>query len=113
MDAVIKEKLVSGDVYAMGISLGGCVAMLYGQSDPRCKGVLAVVPVDGLRGIVERTHWGAESNEEKIASLAAESNIDPVEAIPSEKGKQAKIPLILVTAWFDMIVPSEQTARIY
>ena len=113
VDQLVKEKLISDEIYAMGISLGGCVAMLYSQSDPRCKGVLAVVPVDGIRGIVERTHFGPEPVEEKIVSLAAESGVDPVKATPSEMGKQATIPLIMVTAWFDIVVPSEQTDRIY
>lgn len=48
VDALIDEELIAPRIYALGGSLGGCVAVQYAAIDTRCEGVMALAPPTGI-----------------------------------------------------------------
>lgn len=115
MDALIAEGLVSPRIYAMGASLGGCVAIQYAAVDPRCRGVLALAPPSGLRGVVEAM-WplatkkyidDAVRREEKKGGYKA-SDASAVRA-----AAKLQCPLILVRGHLDLVIPYKHLKQIY
>lgn len=115
VDACVARGFTSDEIYAFGASLGGCVALLYAVDDPRCRGVVAVVPVDGLRGFIDQANPLADARARTflMQEQARMHGYAAAEADPTAAGARAKIPLRLIWGQFDTIVPSEQTSRIF
>ena len=115
MSRLIDDGLATDNIYVMGASYGGSTALLYAIYDLRCSGVIAVAPPDGSRGAKEISFpfRSDEYIDKKVNDDAFRLNFTPLEASPSQKAAMAKIPLIMVRAKLDMVVPSKQVKRIY
>lgn len=114
VDALIKENLVGPEVFVMGTSLGGCVAVQYAAIDPRCRGVIAVAPPTGLKGFVElSTLGGPGAKEQRLAHYAQEGGFNPDDADAIAAARQCTAPLLMVYGTFDTTVPYRQVRQIY
>jgi pimeloyl-ACP methyl ester carboxylesterase len=115
MDALRQEGLASDEIYAFGASLGGCTALLYAVDDPHCRGVVAVAPVDGVRGFIAQSSPFADeaARKRKVVEHGEQHGYDPADADPTAAGKGATIPLRLIWGLMDSTVPHEQTGRIF
>ena len=115
MDALVAEGLVTPRIYAMGASLGGCVAIQYAAVDPRCRGVLALAPPSGLRGVVERV-WPLATEELIDAAAEREAKKGGYTAADASAVRAAaklRCPLILVRGYLDVVIPYKQLEQIY
>ena len=115
IDALVGEKLIRPRVYAMGASLGACVAVQYAAVEPACRGVLALAPPTGVRGYV-RCAWPLGTDEFIDARVRAESErggYDSGEASAVEAAKKLKCPLIVVHGRLDTTVPYEQSKAVF
>lgn len=115
MDQLRAEGLASEEIYAFGASLGGCTALLYAVDDPHCRGVVAVAPVDGVRGfIAQSSPLSSEADRaKKVVEHGERHGYDPAAADPTAAGASAEIPLRLIWGLMDSTVPHEQTGRIF
>ncbi|MCD4825477.1 MAG: alpha/beta fold hydrolase [Phycisphaerae bacterium] len=116
VNLLIREKQITPDIYVMGASLGGCVAVQYAAVDPRCKGVLALVPPTGVRGVVRRkwplgTRPFIKSEIQRECRQGGYRSPDDADAVLA--AKKLRCPIILVSAKLDMTVPASQVEEIY
>ena len=115
VETLIAERLISPRLYAMGASLGGCVAVQYAAYDSRCHGVLALAAPTGVNGVARRMYplategWLART----IVSAGQIADFDPADASAVEAVGKLKCPLILVHGRLDIIVPYSHSERIY
>ncbi|HHH75702.1 MAG TPA: alpha/beta fold hydrolase, partial [Phycisphaerae bacterium] len=115
VDAMIAEKLIEPDVYVLGASLGGCVAVQYAAIDSRCKGVLAIAPAMGVESVARTMFPLAPSGwlTKTIAVAGEIADFDPADASALDAASELKCPLILVHGPLDVIVPHSHGERIY
>ena len=115
LDAVITEDMLSRDVYVVGASLGGCVAIQYAAVDPRCKGVLALAPPTGVEGVARRMSPFSSQSQLDDTLIRAETmaSFDRDQASAVKAAEKLKCPLILVHGLFDMVVPVRHSEKIY
>ena len=115
VDALLSEKLIEPRIYAMGASLGGCVAVQYAAIDSRCKGVLALSPPTGVNDVARMLYplatkgWLART----IVCAGEIAAVDPADASAEAAAGKLKCPLILVHGRLDIIVPHSHSERIY
>jgi len=115
VDALIAEKLIEPRIYAMGASLGGCVAIQYAAVDSRCKGVLALAPPTGAKGAARLIFplatkgWLART----IVFAGEIADFDPDDASAVDAAGDLRCPLILVHGRLDFTVPHSHSERIY
>jgi len=115
VDELVGEKAVHADVYAVGASMGGAVAIQYAAIDPRCKGVLAIAPPAGARQIGRRILLMlSEDDYEAALKRAGEiAGFDPADADTVAAAGQLKCPLLLVHGLLDWAVPYEHSEEIF
>lgn len=116
VDTLVQQKLISPRVFAMGASLGGCVAIQYAAVDSRCEGVLALAPPTGLRGYIEASTWPLGTKrwiEDKIQRLAEQGGYEPDDASAVIAAGKLKCPVIFVHGRLDTTVPFSQVAEIH
>lgn len=115
VDALVSEKLIAPRLYAMGASLGGCVAVQYAAFDPRCQGVLALAAPTGVNDVARMLYPLATKGwlEGTIACAGKMADFDPADASAVEAAGKLKCPLILVHGRLDIIVPYSHSERIY
>ena len=109
------EGQIGSDIFVLGASLGAATSLNYAATHPSCRGVLAIAPVDGLRGATKQIHpLSSEDEREDLARRDARKyGFDLDRTTPSIVGRTATCPMILVVAKQDLIVPAEQTDAIY
>jgi len=113
--ALIDEGLISPRIYALGGSLGGCVAVQYAAIDPRCEGVMALAPPTGRRGAA-KLMWPVsttEAIESAVSRAGAIARFDPENASAVNAAARLKCPLILVHGRWDFVVPYDHSRKIY
>lgn len=115
MDSLISENMVSGQVYVLGASLGGCVAIQYAAADPRCRGVLAIAPPTGARAIAKIVTPLSTAGDRDLTlqRAGAQAGYDPDEASAVKAAGKLKCPIMLVHGRLDMIVPFRHSEEIY
>ena len=115
VDTLIGEKLIAPRVYAMGASLGGCVAIQYAAFDTRCKGVLAMASPTGVNDVARRMYPLATKGwmERMIVCAGEIADFDTTDASAVDAAGKLKCPLILVHGRLDIIVPFNHSERIY
>lgn len=116
VDTLVEQKLISPRVFAMGTSLGGCVAIQYAAVDSRCEGVLALAPPTGLRGYIEASTWCLATKAWKEISVrrhAEEGGYDPDDASAVNAARKLKCPVIFVHGRLDTTVPFSQVEEIH
>jgi alpha-beta hydrolase superfamily lysophospholipase len=96
VDKLLAEEIIEPKLYAMGASLGGCVAIQYAAFDTRCQGVLALAPPTGVNGVA--------------GELAG---FDATDASAIDAAGKLKCPLILAHGRLDIIVPHNHSEQIY
>lgn len=115
IDCLLEDNLVSSEVYAMGASLGGCVAVQYAAVDPRCRGVLALAPPTGVEGYIRCT-WPLATDEFIRAAIAREcqeGGYRPEDASAVAAARQLRCPLIVVHGRLDVTVPVRQGEEVH
>jgi len=115
VDALVDEGLIAPRIYALGASLGGCVAIQYAAIDPRCEGVMALAPPTGIRGAAKL--MSPFSTEESVNSAVSRAGtmagFDPENASAVSAAARLKCPLMLVHGRWDLVVPHQQSQKIY
>ena len=115
VSALVEEGLVAPRIFALGGSLGGCVAIQYAAIDPRCEGAMALAPPTDIRGGVRL--MGPFSTEAAVESAVARAGtiagFDPDNASAVAAARKLKCPLILVHGAWDVVVPREHCRKIY
>jgi pimeloyl-ACP methyl ester carboxylesterase len=114
MDRLLTGRSVHEPVYALGASLGGCVAIQYAAIDPRCRGVLAIAPPTGIAGAARLMFdWSKPDYVAQVVRRAGElEGFDPNEASAVEAARKLTCPLILVHGTEDWVVPLEHSREI-
>lgn len=115
VDALLKEKLVSGPIFVWGVSMGGATSILYGALDPRCEGVFAVAPYRDGREI---THSIAPfSNDEDFRAAWRRAGqiagFDPAETDVLAAAGKLQCPVVIVHGMLDTLVPYENGKSLY
>ena len=115
MDELLTAHLVHPPVYAFGVSLGAAVAIQYGASDPRCKGVCAVAPFKDLRSIARNyvPLMGEEKFEAVLVRAGEIAGFDPAAASTIAAARMLDRPMLVVHGQADAIVPFEQGKAVY
>ncbi|MBL7219357.1 MAG: alpha/beta fold hydrolase [Phycisphaerae bacterium] len=115
VDAMIAEKLIEPRVYAMGASLGGCVAIQYAAVDSRCEGVLSLSPPTGVKGAARLIFPLATKGwlDRTIVHAGEIADFDPADASALDAAADLKCPIILAHGRLDFIVPHSHSDRIY
>ncbi len=113
--ALIEEGLVAPRIFALGGSLGGCVAIQYAAVDPRCEGVMALAPPTGIRGGVRLMgpFSTKEATESAVGRAGAIAGFDPDNASAVIAAGRLKCPLIIVHGSWDVVVPRRHCQEIY
>ncbi len=115
VDALIDEQLIAPRIYALGGSVGGCVAVQYAAIDTRCKGVMALAAPTGIRGgakMLSRFST-AEALNSAVSRAGAIAGFDPENASAVSAAARLKCPLILVHGRLDVVVPYQHSQKIY
>jgi len=115
VDSLIAEGLVGPRIYAMGASLGGCVALQYAAIEPRCAGVLAIASPTGVKDVSRMLFPLATKGwlDETIMHAGEIAGFDPSDASAIDAAGKLKCPLVLVHGRLDIIVPHSHSERIY
>ena len=121
MDALAKDKLVSGPFYVFGDGLGGAVALHYAAIDPRVKGVMVIAPYKDIRSIAQRFLYPLDPMEltckthldETIEAAGQLGQFEPAEASSVAAASKLKAPLLVVAPVLDLSVPLEHIEAIY
>jgi len=115
MDTLVNEDVVGTPIYALGVSMGGCVAVQYAAIDERCKGVLAVAPPAGIEEIARHMYplLGEKDLGEAVALAGEIGSFDPAEASAVDAARKLRCPLIVVHGKLDLVVPFEHSRAIY
>jgi len=119
MDELIAAGTVRPPVYAMGMSLGGAVAIQYAAIEPRCRGVMALAPCKDARTICRRLllataplMWPGQYT--KVLARAGEiGGFDPADASAVDAAARLTCPLLLAHGSRDWTVPPSHSRAIY
>jgi pimeloyl-ACP methyl ester carboxylesterase len=115
MDAMIRDYGLSEEIYVVGLSMGGGIAVQYAALDPRVQGCLAIAPVADIQSVAARMFplTGSEKLTETIAQAGRTAGFDPSEASAVQAARRLHCPLIIVHGRADMTVPIAQGRAIY
>ena len=115
VDAAITEDMLSQDVYVVGASIGGCVAIQYAAVDPRCKGVIALAPPTGAEGAARlMSPFSSPSQlDDTLTRAEAMAGFNRDQASAVKAAEKLKCPLILVHGLLDVVVPMRHSEKIY
>ena len=119
VSALIGEGLIDPKIYACGKNLGGTTAILYGAADPRCRGVVAIVPykdMDSIGRLMIRFHAVGlkESDYQVILRHAGDlANFNPQEASAVEAARKLHCPLLVIHKMLDLSVPADHAEQVY
>lgn len=115
VDALIAEQLIAPRIYALGGSVGGCVAVQYAAIDTRCEGVMALAPPTGIRGGAKllSPFSTEEAVDSAVSRAGAMAGFDPENASAVVAAARLKCPLILVHGRLDVVVPYQHSRNIY
>ncbi len=111
IEALLSEKIITEPIYAMGVSLGGAVAIQYADIDPRVKGVMAMAAPKDLasvgRGFINSiSPFMSDEDFEKVLVRAGQiGKFDPAEASALDAIARLSCPVLLVHGKLDGIVP--------
>jgi uncharacterized protein len=111
MDDLIGDKVVSRRIYAMGASLGGCVAVQYAAYDKRCRGVVSICPPVGAREVARRIlPLPSQADlDQRIAWAGNLAGFDPSQASAAKSARKLNCPIILIHGLLDVVVPTEHS----
>ena len=115
IDALQKSNDIQGPVFAIGVSMGGTVAIQYAAEDPRCQGVVAVAPVKDFVTVANLMYgFVAQEHRDRAVVRAGEIGcFDPCEASAVKAAAKLKCPMILVHGCLDLMVPMSNSQDIY
>lgn len=115
MDRLLKDKAVSGRIYVMGASLGGCVAVQYAAYDKRCRGVVSICPPVGVREVAGRIHplLGPHDLEVRLRWAGRMAGFNPDDASAALAARKLECPIVLIHGKLDVIVPYPHSEVIY
>jgi hypothetical protein len=107
VDGLLKEGLVSGPVYVMGVEVGGLVGLQYAALDQHVAGVIAVGAPKDFRSVARRMYSAASQDElEKIVAAAGRmGGFDPAEASGLAAVAKYKGPVLFYHGLLDLAVP--------
>jgi pimeloyl-ACP methyl ester carboxylesterase len=107
VDGLLKEGLISGPLYVMGVEVGGLVGLQYAALDGRVAGVIAVGAPKDFRSVARRMYSAASQEElEKIVAASGRmGGFDPAEASGLAAVAKYKGPVLFYHGLFDMAVP--------
>ncbi len=119
IDQLVKEGMIHTPIYAFGNNLGGSVAIQYAAIDPRCQGVMAVVPYKDMASIglaqlkIIAPMMSSQDYQEVLQRAGEMGEFDPAQASAVNAAKQLTCPLLLVHGVLDLSVPREHSKAIY
>ncbi|MBT3200767.1 MAG: alpha/beta fold hydrolase [Phycisphaerales bacterium] len=115
VDKLLAEEIIEPKLYAMGASLGGCVAIQYAAFDTRCQGVLALAPPTGVNGVARRMYPLATQDwlDRTVVCAGELAGFDATDASAIDAAGKLKCPLILAHGRLDIIVPHNHSEQIY
>ena len=108
IDPLYEEKLISEPLLALGVGLGGSVAIQYAAVDPRVKGVMAMAPFKDLKSVTRElisTPFMSNEDLQQVLARAGEmGKFDPAAASALEAIAKVRCPVMLVHGKLDMLV---------
>ena len=115
VDDLLARRAIQEQIYVMGASLGGCVAIQYAAIDPRCKGVLAFAPPAGIRPVADLFLPLRPANylDQVVLRAGQLAAFDPAQANTVEAARRLNCPLIIAYGVWDFIVPYQHSQQIY
>ncbi|MFP4355363.1 MAG: alpha/beta hydrolase [Phycisphaerae bacterium] len=107
VDTMIQRHDLSAEVYVVGLSMGGCIAVQYAAHDPRVQGVLAIAPAAGAREVFRRMFpFSSDASlDEAIEKAGQMASFQPSRASAVQAASRLRCPLIVVHGRMDMTVP--------
>ncbi len=115
MDAMVEKHGLTEEIYVVGLSMGGGIAVQYAALDPRVRGCLAIAPVADIQSVAARMFplTGPDKLDKAIAQAGQTAGFDPSDASAVQAARGLRCPLIVVHGRADVTVPIAQGRAIY
>jgi pimeloyl-ACP methyl ester carboxylesterase len=107
VDRLLKDGLISGPLYVMGVEVGGLVGLQYAALDDRVAGVIAVGTPKDFNSVAKRMFPAVSPAElEKIVAASGRmGGFDPVEVSGVAAVAKYKGPVLFYHGVLDLAVP--------
>lgn len=114
VDSLLKEGLISGPLYVMGVEVGGLVGLQYAAMDERVAGVIAVGTPKDFRSVARRMYSAvSEAELEKIVAASGRmGGFDPEESSGLAAVAKYKGPVVFYHGLLDLAVPYADSAAL-
>ncbi|MBI5724211.1 MAG: alpha/beta hydrolase [Planctomycetes bacterium] len=114
VDTMMNGGEIEPPVFAMGLSVGGLMAIQYAAADPRCRGVLAVAPPKDVHYAAKRMfpYLTDEQVQAVVAKAGMMASFDPAQASAIKAAGKLVCPLYIVHGTADTFMPMESSKEI-
>lgn len=123
LDELERQKLVEGEVGAMGVSYGATVAIQWAAIDPRVKAVVAMEPFcdfrtiahDAANFVLGRMRWmfSDKDIDWSVDQAGKLAHFDPSEASAVRAIQQTRAQVLLVHSKTDELIPWSHSQRLH
>lgn len=117
MDELLREDSVDDKIIAVGVGLGGSIAIQYAALDPHCAGVVAFQPYADLPSTLRKMSTFALLSDNDLAQvIALAGNIakfDPAKASTVDAAARLSCPLLVIQRRGDLGYSAAQADSVY